>query len=71
MATDEVQSRPTVPPDMRKFTIASSSSTRLGMQLAMSADSFSTSCPVTKLAMCIEWMPQSANCAETPACAGS
>ena len=46
-AIDEVQSRPTVPPDMRKFTIASSSSCRVGMQEVMSADSLSTSCPVT------------------------
>jgi hypothetical protein len=52
MATDEVQSRPTVPFDMRKLTIASSSSTRLGMVEAKSAESVSTSSSQMKLAMC-------------------
>jgi hypothetical protein len=71
MAIDDVQSRPTAPPSMRKLTMASSSSSRLEMQETVSAESFSTSWPVTKLAMCSAWMPQSANCAETPAWAGS
>jgi hypothetical protein len=36
------------------------------MQEAKSADSFSTSSPVMKLAMCSAWMPQSANCPRRP-----
>ena len=42
IATEEVQSRPTVPPAMRKLTMASSSNSRLAMVEAKSADSVST-----------------------------
>jgi hypothetical protein len=72
MATEEVQSRPTVPRDgaeiHHRVVFQHPAFDRRG---EIGGHLIHLIAQTMKLAMCSAWMPQSANCPDTPAIAGS